>query len=421
MANDNESVNPNTEVGQDTDNTGNDSSFLSFDEVATASSKPASEKKATKGPSEDDTVDVGLNKKKEVSSKAEKQVAKSESGDKKEKGEAKKAEASKTAEASPEVKKILAKLGEGDEASSLEIPVGAVVPVKIDGKEVAVPVSELLSNYSGKVAWDKRFTEIDLEKKAHEAQVNKNIEALNTFMEKSKTDFVGAAAMMAERAGQDGVEYIKNMQNQLLAVTEKLGQLSEPERKLLFTEQINNYLNQKIQSENAVRNQQQSVEQEQNDLLAQVQAAQETYGIGDIEQFKSTFNELYEQRETVLGSDREPTVDEVGRYFQIRQNDLKVGAAIEQVNPALSTDQVLIDAVTKMVDLDPTLPLEDVVEFVQYKVGTSKSKVNKSASKVATAKLQSNSKAGPVDVAAEMTPHKYKQNIDSDPMSFDDI
>ena len=41
----------------------------------------------------------------------------------------------------------------------------STMPVKIDGKVEEVPVQELINNYSGKTAWDKKFTEIGKEKK----------------------------------------------------------------------------------------------------------------------------------------------------------------------------------------------------------------------------------------------------------------
>src|SRR5574343_734820 len=41
----------------------------------------------------------------------------------------------------------------------------ATIPWKIDGKQQAVTVKDLLDNYSGKVAWDKRFNEVATQRK----------------------------------------------------------------------------------------------------------------------------------------------------------------------------------------------------------------------------------------------------------------
>jgi hypothetical protein len=46
----------------------------------------------------------------------------------------------------------------------------ATFKVKVDGETVDVPVQELINNYSGKTAWDKKFTEIGKEKKTLEIE-----------------------------------------------------------------------------------------------------------------------------------------------------------------------------------------------------------------------------------------------------------
>jgi hypothetical protein len=65
-----------------------------------------------------------------------------------------------------EVKKITAKNGE----DNLEIPANITIPHKVDGEEVEIPLQELLNNYSGKQAWDKRFSELDVERKEYQKE-----------------------------------------------------------------------------------------------------------------------------------------------------------------------------------------------------------------------------------------------------------
>ena len=48
----------------------------------------------------------------------------------------------------------------------------ATFKVKVDGQTLDVPVQELINNYSGKTAWDKKFTEIGKEKKSLEFEKN---------------------------------------------------------------------------------------------------------------------------------------------------------------------------------------------------------------------------------------------------------
>ena len=57
----------------------------------------------------------------------------------------------------------------GDELFNIDSD--ATFKVKVDGKVEDVPVQELINNYSGKTAWDKKFTELGKERKQLEYQI----------------------------------------------------------------------------------------------------------------------------------------------------------------------------------------------------------------------------------------------------------
>ena len=60
-----------------------------------------------------------------------------------------------------DVKNLRMKMGE----ELFNVASDATFKVKVDGKSEEVPLQELINNYSGKTAWDKKFTEIGKEKK----------------------------------------------------------------------------------------------------------------------------------------------------------------------------------------------------------------------------------------------------------------
>ena len=74
--------------------------------------------------------------------------------------ESKEEEESEEVEEKPEPKKDSKKLRMrmGDELFNVDSD--ASFKVKVDGQNVDVPLQELINNYSGKTAWDKKFTEI---------------------------------------------------------------------------------------------------------------------------------------------------------------------------------------------------------------------------------------------------------------------
>lgn len=74
---------------------------------------------------------------------------------------------------------------EGDSKDSKEEVESELVEVKIDGEVQKVPLEELKNNYSGKVAWDKKFSELDLQRKEVVAErdgLQADINAVNEYV-----------------------------------------------------------------------------------------------------------------------------------------------------------------------------------------------------------------------------------------------
>lgn len=64
----------------------------------------------------------------------------------------------------PKGKKLYMKIGD----ETFAVDSSALIPHKVDGKPVQVPLQELLNNYSGKVAWDQRMNEINVKNIEHQ-------------------------------------------------------------------------------------------------------------------------------------------------------------------------------------------------------------------------------------------------------------
>ena len=133
---------------------------VSFDELEEVTKAP---KKAKKEEPKEEKAEK-VEKSKDLTSdtdkgkKAESKEAKEPKAEPKESKE--EAKASEVPEKPPR-KTIKAKYAD----TELDLDEEALVPVKINGKEELVQIKDILGNYSGKVAWDKKFSELDVNRK----------------------------------------------------------------------------------------------------------------------------------------------------------------------------------------------------------------------------------------------------------------
>lgn len=223
-------INPNINMTETQTSTGgkvelnSGSAPLTFDELEQVSKDSkrvkAAEKKAEKETSIDLTSDD--KKGKEVKEAKAKEPA---ANDKESKPE----QATENKENIEKARKILkAKLND----SEIDLDEESLVPVKINGKEEMVAVKDLLGNYSGKVAWDKKFTEIGQREKSIkglEFRAKQASDSLKSVFEEQ--DETKRMFKMASMAGVDPVTFRKNFLDSNINLLEKWYGMSEDERK----------------------------------------------------------------------------------------------------------------------------------------------------------------------------------------------
>lgn len=138
-------------------------------------------------------------------------------------------------------KKLRLRMSDGD---LYNIDADSTIPVKIDGKTQEVPMQELINNYSGKTAWDKKFTEIGKEKKALEfeknsvmAQKNKLTEHVNNALMPLKDpnkNPLDSMLYLVEMSGEDPYAAYRRIMEANLEELSSLMDMSETERELFF-------------------------------------------------------------------------------------------------------------------------------------------------------------------------------------------
>jgi len=139
-----------------------------------------------------------------------------------------------------DVKNLRMKMGD----ELFNVASDATFKVKVDGKTEEVPLQELINNYSGKTAWDKKFTELGKEKKNFQFEY----QTLNN-QKKVLTDHVTNALKplkdpngnpldsllyLVEMSGEDPYNAYRRIMETNLDELGKLLDMSETERELYF-------------------------------------------------------------------------------------------------------------------------------------------------------------------------------------------
>lgn len=103
----------------------------------------------------------------------------------------------------------------------------SVVSVVVDGKKEEVPLQELINNYSGKVGYDRKFSELAAEKKAHEKTVAAMDSMVKNLFEKAQKNPEDAWDFLAELTGKDPVEFKADLLRKQRAEALRLAEMSD--------------------------------------------------------------------------------------------------------------------------------------------------------------------------------------------------
>lgn len=215
-----------------------------------------------------------------------KEEKKDDSDEKEEKEEeSDKANVEEIAVAAPVGKILKAKLGD----SEVGIDDAAVVKVKVDGKNIDVPIKELISNFSGQQNWDKKNSEFAAEKKnftanvekvrAYETHLKSNMEGITAKVKaavEGKGHPLEAMNQLLDLLGEDSFVYYKKTMESLFDEFNSLYDMSEPEQDAFWARKENEHLK-KVQTKTVEL---QGKEQARQKQVAQVEAVQNEFGIG---------------------------------------------------------------------------------------------------------------------------------------------
>lgn len=254
------------------------------------------------------------------------------------------------------------RLIEGDKA--YEVPETAEIKVKVDGKWEKVPLNELKDQYSGKMAWDEKFTKLSEEKNEFEAQseaYNQEIgeirEEMSTIANKVKEAMAGEAhpleafTILLDLMGADSLSYNKQMYEALSDDMLNYSDMTDDERE--------SYWNKKELA--SIKNKQESESQRSTEVQTQaehsrkVQEVREAHGVNE-EDYSFAENEL-----KAMGY-KDVTPEMIVRTSVISDNILSVESLVEPYSENFSDEEAktLISNLAVSMFEEPTITIEDI-------------------------------------------------------------
>jgi len=247
-------INPNVNLNTQTVDTNENGSVdagsggdITFDslEGAGVAPNPSSTKLTTKSSKQErEEEEASKGNSKEVSEDGEEAPKKAAAAPKAEPEAAVKAEEDTSASKS-------LKLKVGPRGKEIELDLDTKIPHKVDGVDVEVSLKDLRDNYSGKVAYDKRFTELDQRDKAYLKDKSETEEAITNILKPiyQKSDAVGAILEMVKIANIDPAPVFAALKEQLIGDLDKFVGMSSEERDIHFLRKENEFLKRSKESE----------------------------------------------------------------------------------------------------------------------------------------------------------------------------
>ena len=363
-----DSVNPNTPVTSnltkdgtiEADATGGPLSFDELEEVTMSAKKAKSEKKDKPEPKQE--------KSKDLTSDSDKGKEKSPQAKQASEPVGKKASTEEESDA-PTMAQARKMIKAKFQDSEIDLDEEALVPVKINGKEEMVQVKDLMTNYSGKTAWDKKFSELDQTRKQTQGQQQKVQEITNMIQQVYEEQDPELRIMkIAKLAGIDEMQFRQKFYQDNVQWLEKYYTMSDDERRaedLAYEAKVHKHRADTL--EKSIRDQ-----EDYKSLNGKVENLRASHNVTERE-----FVEKYDQLETLvkLGriSSQQVTPETI---VQAITNDRYVGAALNKIdNLGLqwneqTKNQNITRAVTKAIEHG--LTIEEMIEGMDEAWGIKK-------------------------------------------------
>ena len=166
--------------------------------------------------------------------------------------ESQESESEDSSEASEDSSEAEGSEASGDvESKSLEELIESgefTVKAKVNGEEVDVSLADLKQNYAGQVAWDKKFSELDGERKAFQGEVDEVNAYINNFSQKMQQDPMDAMAYFAEFGGMAPHVFKQHIMKGLMPEFQRYAAMTPEQIDMEFNQQDAAYNKEQLES-----------------------------------------------------------------------------------------------------------------------------------------------------------------------------
>lgn len=321
---------------------------------------------------------------------------------KEEKEEPKEVQAAKGKEAKgvekPDAPAKLYKLKSGE--TELDVAADALVPVKIDGKVVEVPLQEAINRYSQQSHLDKLYKTFKTEKEGFEKERKGISEALNKSYDYlvNQKDLRGFLDYLGEAMGVDSnalyQDAVSNMRQQL----EEYQTMSPEERKFREVEAENAYYKKRMEAQK----QTQEAAKSRAVLESKVQSVMESHGM-DQPALVKAWDDLIKMGHSA----EEITPEFLGTYYSNTKKIDLIESKLQELSPELASDAKTVEQLATYAIQTEASEAEIAEVIAQLYGETPERKLSKKIEK----NMKSNRQGG----------SKAVKNVGSDPLFFDDI
>jgi hypothetical protein len=281
-----------------------------------------------------------------------------------------------------EIKKAL-KIKSGD--TELDLAEDALVPVKVDGKVTQVPLKDLLSEFSGKTDWTRKYQDLHNEKKSFYDERDTITNRVNEFYRLSVEEKNPRLAidLLAEAMGADPQEVWTNLMAPIKEAMKNAPQLSPEEIAVNETKEELEYYRRKEK----MRKSEGEKARENEGLLSRIKETQEKLSMSP-DQFKKSYDELVAEADKSGFDISALTPEMVGEYFQIVDRKSKIqGFVVEAYADSEKQSDIemqLYDTWSK----NPEFTLDDIKDIAGEVYGSKKAKASRLVERVKESKTK---------------------------------
>jgi hypothetical protein len=297
------------------------------------------------------------------------------------------------------VKTLKVRSGDKD----LELRTDTAFEVTIAGKKESVPLQDLLTNYSGKVDYSRKYSEFDKDKKSFHAEKKDLEDSLNRLYDLATKQSNPKAAIMhlAETMGADGHETWKALVQEIRKTFDASKDLTPEQIKARELEEENEYLRKKGADKAAAE----KTKADEAHVSDRVTAIREQHGI-DEKTFFEIYNDLKDAVKQGQLKAEKLTPEFVGEYYAETKVLHDLGKMVSEVNPELPKKNEAVQELRKIMVQNPELSMKDIREIAAETFKPKKKGPSKFVEKV----KQSRS-SGSASAATQ----------ENEPLTFDDL